>query len=169
MTELGATLSECGTYRYDLSRRWAGGPLALWLMLNPSTADASVDDATIRRCIGFTKREGLDGLVVCNLFAYRATNPNDLCHVPDPIGPDNLRTIARWLKAPVVELVIAAWGAWWSSQPITRRPARLNVEHHARLAGHELVSLGTTADGSPRHPLRLHRATALEPFPATRA
>jgi hypothetical protein len=76
--ESWADLSDCGTYRYRLGRRWAEGPVDVWIMLNPSTADATVDDRTIGRCMEFSRRWGAGALVVGNLFALRATDPTDL-------------------------------------------------------------------------------------------
>src|SRR5689334_20041621 len=70
-----AVLSPCGLYRYRLTRRWGDGPALLFVMLNPSTADATEDDPTIRRCTGFAKREGMPAIEVVNLFAWRATDP----------------------------------------------------------------------------------------------
>ncbi len=88
-----AVLSECARYRYRLDRAWErddhGLGTVTWVMLNPSTADADVDDPTIRRCIGFSKAWGYNALTVVNLFAWRATSPRDLCAVEDPVGPDN--------------------------------------------------------------------------------
>lgn len=148
--ERTATISPCGTYRYDLTRRWGDGPTALWVMLNPSTADATEDDPTIRRCIGFSKREGCGRLAVVNLYAYRATDPKALLTAENPIGPDNLATVRRWLMD--ASLVVAAWGAW----PLTNHriaPARLHVEGLATMHGHDVKCLGTTKAGAPRHPL----------------
>lgn len=86
-----ASLSGCGTFRYDLGRVWdPGNPRrVLWVMLNPSTADADVDDPAIRRCVAFSKREGAGGLTVTNLFAFRASNPAALVDASDPVGPEN--------------------------------------------------------------------------------
>lgn len=87
-----AGISECGTYRYWLCREWSPGLDSLvWLMLNPSTADATQDDPTIRRCMGFARRWGYGGITVVNLYAYRATNPRDLLTAADPVGPENDR------------------------------------------------------------------------------
>ena len=106
-----AEISPCGLYRYRLTRTWdAAAPALLFVMLNPSTADASEDDPTIRRCLGFARRERAGGLVVANLFAFRATDPKALEDAADPIGPDN----ARWIETCVRETsgpIVAAWGA----------------------------------------------------------
>src|SRR5450755_1416997 len=85
-----AVFSADRTYRYRLTRTWgSSGSHAVWVMLNPSTADALADDPTIRRCTGFSRALGLDGLVVVNLFALRATEPRELRRHPEPAGPAN--------------------------------------------------------------------------------
>lgn len=158
-----ATVSPCGKYRYDLTRTWSdGGGIALFIMLNPSTADATIDDPTIRRCIGFAKREHCGGLAVVNLFARRATVPDLLLGCENPTGPDNQATIRRWLSDERVYVVIAAWGAWWRAQ--RDRPARLNVEGLARDAGRTLYCLGKTKDGDPRHPLYVKGDAPLQEY-----
>lgn len=158
-----ASFSEDGRYRYDLTRRWRDGDLMLWIMLNPSTADASVDDPTIRRCINFAKREDAAGIAVVNLFALRATDPDDLLKADHPIGPDNIATINDWLRRDDVALAVAAWGAWWTNMPFDRRIPRLSIESLARKTGRDLVCLGRTKFGAPRHPLYVSRH---EPFGA---
>lgn len=146
-TVCGAVISECGRYRYELTRRWVDGPLMEFVMLNPSTADASVNDPTIRRCISFAKRWGYGGIVVRNLFAYRATDPGELFMVADPIGPLN----EQYLADDSADCTIVAWGAnnaasgWWSVK---------QWRHHSPLHRRRgLFCLGTNAGGSPKHPL----------------
>ena len=103
-----AVLSECGSYRYALTREWADGKCVAWLMLNPSTADADIDDPTIRRCIGFARQWGYGRLVVVNLFALRATDPRVLVRNADPVGSKNDFYIAKAMKE--AQEVICAWG-----------------------------------------------------------
>jgi len=110
----GAVISDCGTYRYALARYWGPGPELAFVMLNPSTADASVDDPTIRRCMGFARRENLGGIVVANLFALRATDPSALkaSHV-FAFGAGNYDALTNVaLDAAESHLpVVCAWGA----------------------------------------------------------
>ena len=111
-----ADLSECESYRYTLGRRWDDGPLLGFVMLNPSTADALQDDPTIRRCVGFARREGLAGIEVVNLFAYRTPKPAALIAASragtDVVGPDNDAAITRMAQDRFgVRAVVLAWGA----------------------------------------------------------
>lgn len=147
-----AIISDCGRYRYRLERIWDESlPVLVWVMLNPSTADASIDDPTIRRCISFAKAWGYGGIVVVNLFALRATNPKALnIFAPDdPIGPLNNDHI---LEAVAGGDVICAWGAsvpeYWRHRPAG--VVQIMREHGARLH-----HLGLTKDRHPRHPLYL--------------
>lgn len=95
-----AAFSECGQYRYVLSRNWEiDGRKLVAIMLNPSTADAEVDDPTVRRLIKFAKSWNMDGLAIVNLFAYRTANPRELLSVKDPTGPEN----DDWLRCMVCQ------------------------------------------------------------------
>lgn len=157
-TNRGAIVSDCGLYRYQLWRRWAHGPEMVFVMLNPSRADSVVDDPTLRRCIGFAKREGAGGLKVVNLFAYRSTSPKALARAEDPIGPENDQHLCLALATPSDGewgMVVAAWGA----NPIA--PSRAPVVHQLRAS---LFCLGRTACGAPRHPLYVAQDTPFEPF-----
>lgn len=110
-----AEISACGKYRYRLSRRWGDGPMATFIMLNPSTADAEVDDPTIRKCMGFARRWGMDGIFVGNLFAVRATKPADMMRAEDPVGPENERHLHHMCHEAGARgtggVLICAWGA----------------------------------------------------------
>src|ERR1700733_5671680 len=89
-TQSTAVISDCTKYRYRLGRIWDHtSPTLAWVMLNPSIADASVDDPTIKRCISLANARGFGSIEVVNLFAWRATNPNDLHDIPDPVGIEN--------------------------------------------------------------------------------
>jgi hypothetical protein len=155
-----AELSPCGTYRYRLGRRLDEEPrAALFVMLNPSTADATEDDPTIRRCIGFARREGCGTLEVVNLFALRATDPAELCRAYDAVGPDNPAAIAAAIGR--AHLVVVAWGN------IHRRlgPGRHVDALLAQIPpGRGPWCLGRTAAGAPRHPLYVKNDTPLEPW-----
>lgn len=153
-----ARLSQCGVYRYELSRIWdETKPRVCWVMLNPSTADGEQDDPTIRRCRGFTTAWGYGGFDVVNLFALRATNPMALGEVDDPIGPDNDWTIK--CVASVATLVVAAWGPRGKYLGRDRYVAGALTE-----GGSTLHCIGTTKRGYPRHPLMMPKSARPTPF-----
>lgn len=135
-------------YRYRLTRVWdQDNPLStLWIMLNPSTADAEKDDPTIRKCIGFSKRWGSGRLTVVNLFAYRATNPGELKKVPDPIGPDNNRIIREEVDEHYFDRIVIAWGN--NGALCGRSTAVMNM-----LKNDPLHCFGFSQTGEPLHPL----------------
>jgi hypothetical protein len=153
-----AVFSADKTYRYRLSRTWGNsGTHATWIMLNPSTADALEDDPTIRRCIAFTKAWGLDGLVVVNLFALRATDPRQLARHRDPEGPANDQFIADAIQPWSV--VVAAWGA--------NRLADMRSQEVEALIAEKTGAgcLGVTKAGYPRHPLYVRGDAELVAYP----
>ena len=162
-TVRGALVSPCGTYRYTLDRVWAPvRPRAVFIMLNPSTADAQFDDPTATRCRGFAEREGCGSYTVVNLFALRSPDPRVLRAHPDPVGPENdfhLRAVLN--RRP--KLVIAAWGA----HPFAAARAAYVQELlttplvDLRL---RLTCLGTTKNSHPRHPLYVRRDQPLIPL-----
>lgn len=156
----GAEISACGLYRYRLWRDWTAGRRLRFFMLNPSTAGATDDDPTIRKCIGFARRLSWGGIDVINLFALRSTDPKALPFHPNPIGPDNDAAIAESLSG--AGLVICAWGNLPSKEFRPRVAAVLE-----KLARHsdQVLCLGRTRDGAPRHPARLAYATPLETYP----
>lgn len=151
-----AVFNKARTHRYLLTRRWAPGDPLVFVMLNPSTADALADDPTIRRCIGYARRESAAGIVVLNLFAARATDPRALTSHRDPVGASNDAFLARHAAR---RRVIAAWGTH----------GRLHGRDAAVTAtlgrvGTSLVCLGLTRDGLPRHPLYTGRDAPLKHY-----
>jgi hypothetical protein len=151
-----AVLSDCQQYRYQLGRRWGDGKALVWIMLNPSTADHIENDATIRKCIGFTNRLGFNALTVVNLFAFRARDPKVMRKAVDPVGPDNDQHIAD--VAGAGGLTICAWGL---NGGHLRRD--LQVIAWLRDKGIETHCLRITGNGSPGHPLML--PYELQPVP----
>ncbi|MEX3933462.1 DUF1643 domain-containing protein [Paraburkholderia phymatum] len=162
---MSAIISPCGQYRYLLMRHAESmsptKSTALFVMLNPSTADATLDDPTIRRCRGFARLWDCNGLAAANLYALRSTDPAALWSHPDPVGPDNddyLRNLARECG-----LVVCAWG----SNAKAERAA--HVASILTDAGARLWCLGTTNDGSPRHPLYVRSDQPLVEWPPVEA
>lgn len=160
-----AVLSDCGQYRYRLTRSWGNGPRAVFLMMNPSTADASVDDATIRKCMGFARRWGYDGIEVVNLFALRSRDPKALLTADDPLGPDNWYWTAEVLGSN--REVICSWGC----EDTLKKDSKLMK--HADLViwsirqcfpDIKVMCLGKTKGGTPRHPLMLAYSTERQPL-----
>lgn len=159
-----AVLSDDGRYRYHLSRWWADdGPVMGIIGLNPSTADADVDDPTIRRCIGFAQREGCVGVNVANLFAYRATSPADLARVFERVGPDNDLWLERYLDVATASENGAPLVAAWGAHKIARDRAAI-VTQRARDRGVTLHCLGRTLAGDPKHPLYVPADAPLEVY-----
>jgi len=150
ITHRTAEISDCGRYRYRLTREWESTlPPAVFVMLNPSTADADQDDATIRRCIAYARRWGMGSLVVVNLYAWRETSPDKLPADAEAIGPDN----DGWLSQAALDaldeggLLIAAWGNNASPQRVADVRSLPGMER--------LKCLTITSKGQPGHPLRL--------------
>ena len=140
-----AKLSDCRIYRYELWRTWDDSkPYAMFIGLNPSTADETEDDPTILRCINFAKSWGYGGLCMANLFAYRATQPEDMKKASDPIGDKNNETLI--LLAQKAGVIIAAWG---------NDGVFLNRSEEIRSLIPEINVLKFNKSGEPAHPLYL--------------
>lgn len=179
--ESSAVFDKDRIYRYSLVRRWKPGPMVLWVMLNPSTADETVLDPTLRRCLGFTQRWGhalgdFGGFVVCNLYAFQSTDPKGLWErrtvdimspegvwmgtmivnpPDDPVGPGNDDAIREAAKA--CDLTIVGWGG--NAKPERER----KVAQLLHDIGVKPQALRLSKDGSPGHPLYLPGNT--KPFP----
>lgn len=157
-----AVISDCGRYRYRLERQSAGDGATAIIMVNPSTADATQDDATIRKLIGFGNRNQWGRLIVGNLFAYRATDVRELGKVADPVGLENDDWLCRAVSS--VDRVICAWG------PITKQPKhhRARWRRFVEIVGSvPAFSIGPPAQcGHPKHPLMLAYDSPIQPWSA---
>lgn len=146
-TSAGAEFSTCGLFRYVLWRWWDSSlPPALILGLNPSTADAEHDDATINRDVAFAKSWGFGGLLKANLFAFKATQPEDMKRAVDPVGPDNDRMLRRYVER--AGITVCAWGTDGGYRNRDEEVCEL-------LKGHTLHALRLTKHGYPGHTLYL--------------
>lgn len=141
-----AVYSDCERYRYLLTRVWAPGPRALFVMLNPSTATEVQNDPTVERCERRARALGFGAFRVTNIFAFRATDPKVMRAEPDPIGPDNDAAIRD--SVPWADAVVCAWGNHGLHMDRGRQ-----VEAMLRDTGATLTHLGLTGQGQPRHPL----------------
>ena len=152
----GANFSRCLRYRYSLWRTWDPlGSKVMMIGLNPSTADARKDDPTIRRCIGFARSWGHGGLIMTNLFAFRATYPSELKQAPDPVGARNDEWIRRLARR--ADRMVAVWGndgAWLD-----------RAERIQRRFGPRLQIIRLNQSGSPAHPLYLPARLAPKAWP----
>lgn len=153
-------------YRYLLERETGalvGRAVGLFVMLNPSTADENHDDPTIRRCVGFARREAWAWMRVVNLFAARATDPRELLEIPraEMIGPGNDDVICGQIKA--ASIVVAAWGATQDLEFAASLRVRQILD---ALGGHavEWFCLGVAKYGAPRHPLYVRKDAPLRPW-----
>lgn len=149
-----AHFSRCERYRYALTRTWDRTlPSVLFVGLNPSTADATRDDATVRRCTTFARDWGFGSVALVNLFAFRSTDPSLLPHEDDPVGPAN----DEWINRLAAESgqVIIAWGI---------HGALLQRDQQVLQLIEEPFCLGKTKNGSPRHPLYLRRTALPRPY-----
>lgn len=142
-----AVYSDCERYRYLLTREWAPTQgRALFIMLNPSTATEVQNDPTVERCERRARALGFGGFRVCNIFAYRATDPRVMRAAADPVGPDNDKAIMD--SMPWADRVICAWGTHGAHLDRGARVATM-----LRTTGVELFHLGLSKAGHPKHPL----------------
>lgn len=144
--QTGAEFSPCREYRYRLWRIWDDRkPHALFVMLNPSTADERTNDPTVERCERRARAMGFGGLRVANLFALRSTDPSALYNHADPVGPKNDKAIMR--SAEVAGIVICAWGGhgmhMGRGEAVLAMLRGVCAPHYLHL----------NRDGTPKHPL----------------
>lgn len=155
-----AIYSECGCFRYALTRVWASdGPRGLFVMLNPSTATEVQNDPTVERCERRARALGFGAFRVANIFAFRATDPRVMRAAPDPIGPANDASLAE--SAVWADCILCAWGTHGTHLDRGRQ-----VEALLRATGKPLFHLGLTQAGHPAHPLYI--AYSRQPAPWVR-
>lgn len=154
-----AIISPCGRYRLRLDRVTGDvGPVVAIIGVNPSTADATKNDHTIRKDIGFATRLGWSRIIKANLCGYRATDVRELAACDDPVGPDtDLHLLQIMTEA---DIIVAAWGAS-AKLPAWLRHRYLDVVDMAEAVGKPLFCFGTAKDGQPRHTLTLAYSTPL--------
>jgi hypothetical protein len=154
-------MSPCSVYRYRLSRHLGGSlPPLVFVMLNPSTADAIVPDPTWTRCLGFGRRFDRESVIAVNLFPFRTPYPETLRDAQkagvDIIGPRGNQPLTD-----IAGTIVCAWGP--PKWPFVRERAR-DVASLLTRSGHTLFCLGTAKDGSPRHPLMMPNNSILTPW-----
>lgn len=148
-----AVVSSCLQYRYELRRVWdEEKPLVLFVCLNPSTAVAEIDDPTSRVCMNYARRWGYGGLLLGNLFAYRATDPAVLYQAANPVGPENDAWLLKLQNE--ADLVVCAWGNGGGYQNRDQTVLAFLKKPHC------LVKL---ANGRPGHPL--YKSAQMKPLP----
>ncbi|WKN20869.1 DUF1643 domain-containing protein [Azotobacter vinelandii] len=159
---MSAIISECGRYRYRLEREccppFEGSKVFAYFGVNPSTADALLDDSTVRKWKGFTARNDGHRFIVGNVFAYRATDVRELRHQDDPFGPEWLRHTADIIAE--ADVLVPCWGSLTKlPRGLRGAPGQLLATLHK--SGKPVLHFGLTAGGDPKHPLMLGYDTKL--------
>ena len=170
-------------YRYALTRRWGTGTRGLFVVaLNPSKADATIDDATVRKITGFAKLWGFDWFALGNLAALRATDPADLhatialMGLEHAIGPENDRHLIQMIRA--CSRILLAWGTNGEHPALQERVRDVvrqvvyevvkQTDSRDAAGGDGLVTevgcLGHNKGGSPKHPLMVGYAQPFVPI-----
>lgn len=159
---MSAVISDCGQYRYRLEREcsmpFEGSMVFAYFGINPSTADATLDDATVRKWKGFTVRNGGHRFIVGNVFAFRATDVGALYHAADAVGPENLRHLKQIIAD--ADVLVPCWGS--SDKVFKSMRGRLKtLLYILQSSGKPVMHFGLTASGDPKHPLMLGYDTPL--------
>ncbi len=153
-----AAFSDCGRYRYLLERRWTDGPICVFVGLNPSTATAGSDDATVRKCIALARSWGFSGLTMANLFAVRCRYPQILSTHQDPVGPENDRCLLPAIEQ--AHTVVAMWG----NHGLKSYGQSARRDQYILSLRDDWQCVGVTKHGAPRHPLYVASSSILVNF-----
>lgn len=159
--DCGVILSDCGLFRYDLTRMWSHhAPLLLFMLLNPSTADHMRNDPTAKKCMGFARRLGYGGIRIMNLWAYRTKSPLILKQNGYLVGPHN----QYWLENRLEEHseVICGWGV--NANCVEGKRRMWEVEEAFRKHGVKMLALQVNDNGMPTHPLMLPYSCTTIPY-----
>jgi hypothetical protein len=153
-----AVISECGTYRYRLDRDvQPEGLVFAYFGINPSTADANLDDATVRKWRGYTIRNGGRKFIVGNVFAFRSTDPKGLTSTDDPFGPDRFTHLEQIIAE--ADVLVPCWGNL-SKMPVELRDSPGALLKRLLSSGKGVMHFGVTESGQPKHPLMLGYETS---------
>lgn len=166
--ESGAEFSPCAKYRYSLWRVWNNNlPMLGTILLNPSTATAVEDDPTVSRMITRARHLGYGGIYLCNIFAYRATNPEELYGPIDPVGPHNDAWIAHEMSRCNRE-ILCGWGKHGTlrgrGKDVYTLLSSLRQEYGVPSDVMQLCALGRNLDGTPVHPLYIPYSDKPKPY-----
>ena len=156
--ESSAIFSDCGRYRYFLSRRWEDGEDCVFVGLNPSTADGSKNDATVQKCIHFARSWGFAGISLVNLYARRCRYPQALLTSDDPVGPDN----DSWLTRIIIGAPLAI--AMWGNHGARIYNGGIRRDTLVRELRSEWRCFGQTKLGAPKHPCIFPKKHRFKPF-----
>jgi len=154
----GADLSDDRVYRYRLWRRWRDGDQMTFIGVNPSTADETEDDQTIKKCIGFTKRHDCTAVQMLNLFAFRHKNPEVMKKHRSPIGPRNDEVLLKYARE--AKFAVACWGIHGEHMGRARQVIDMLSSNEVTL-----MCFGLTKFGFPKHPVMLPYKTHLQALP----
>lgn len=151
-----ADFSDCERYRFHLERRWSrDGPLAVFVMLNPSTADAFKLDPTVRKCIRFARFWKMSGVHVVNIFAWRSTDPSVLPDIDEPTGGEANDVAILRACTDNPQRIVLGWGIWGELSSRGRQVQNL-------LDRHVTHAFGFTKNNQPKHPLYLRGTSELQ-------
>jgi hypothetical protein len=154
----GATFDSSETHRFVLWRSWAEqerGKMVMFIGLNPSTANQTKDDPTIRRVMGMAKSWGYNGIYMLNLFSFVSAYPEKIPHLELMHGK-NMHYLRQ--SASLSDKIVFAWGNFKKAQIAGRHVTEMFPDAYA---------LHINKNGSPKHPLYVKKDVQLIKFNQT--